>query len=314
MSSRVLSSIFISYSWEPHGTGAWVEKLATALTRFGFEVRLDSRDLRLGADLLRYMESCVRESDYVLLVCTPEFAAKANSGTGGVGYEKRVVTGELYHGSPEEKFIPILRAGSPADALPSYLKSKVYADLRVDADFDTQVRKLASALGYKSSPQQPQELPWDDDVTARLDAKVRLFEFATSRSGLGQAKWRAERWAEEWLDEWPFERLDEFFDAFEFGRFTMKKSRSAAEHFAIERLGEYDKNESYRYADLYEFLLDSRLRNSATATEQLADDLIQFDDAELRVFRRAYEVARSMGHSRAEAERFALEEAEAEYN
>ena len=90
---------------------------------------LDKWDLKPGADLLQYMESSVRESDFVLLVCTPRFAAKANSGAGGVGYEKRVVTGELFHGSPEEKFIPILLSGSPAEALPSYLKSKVLNSL-----------------------------------------------------------------------------------------------------------------------------------------------------------------------------------------
>ena len=309
----MLSSIFISYSWEPDGARAWAEKLARALKRVGLEIRLDAWDLRLGADLLRYMESSVRESDYVLLICTPEFAAKANSGTGGVGYEKRVVSGELYHGSPEEKFIPILRAGSPADALPSYLKSKVYADLRVDADFDAGVRELALTLGAGSNTQRSQEPPWDDEVTARLDAKERLFEFANSRSGLGEPKWRAGLWADEWLDEWSLERLDEFLDAFEFGRLTMKKSRSTAEDFALEWLREYEQNEFYRYADLYEYLLDAGLRNSAAATAHLTDELIQLDDAEVRVFKKAYEVARSMGQSRADAESSALEEAEAEY-
>lgn len=107
-------SVFISYSWEPAGNHAWVERLATALESHGVSVKLDAWDLRPGSDLLGYMETGVRESDVVLLICAPEFATRADSGVGGVSYEKRVVSGELYHGSPEEKFIPVLRGGSPA--------------------------------------------------------------------------------------------------------------------------------------------------------------------------------------------------------
>jgi hypothetical protein len=43
-----------------------------------------------GADLSQFMESRIRESRFVLLVCTPVFASKANSGVGGVGYEKQM--------------------------------------------------------------------------------------------------------------------------------------------------------------------------------------------------------------------------------
>jgi hypothetical protein len=82
-------------------------------------------------DLIRYMETCIRESDFVLLICTPIFAQKANAGVGGVGYEKSMVTGEIFEeAASTEKFVPILRKGSNEESLPSYLKTKVYIDFR----------------------------------------------------------------------------------------------------------------------------------------------------------------------------------------
>lgn len=306
-------SIFVSYSWEPAGTSVWVNRLAARLRESGHSVALDQWDLRAGDDLMEYMETGVRESDFVLLIWTPEFANKANSGAGGVGYEKRVVTGELFHGPAGRKFIPILRSGSPAEALPSYIRSKVFVDFREDSEFDASFRELSRALVSVPSKADPEDLSgpaWHEEVAERLDAKTRLFEFATSKTDLGEAKWWAEQWAGEWLTEWPVHRLDEFFDAFEFGRASIKKSRSSAEDFATGWLRETTENEFYRYADLYNFLWEESMRSSASATERLADELVQLDDSELQVFRMAYTAARGIGKSRTEAEQMTYDEAE----
>ena len=117
---------FISYARESDDLCAWVLKLATDLRAGGIDVTLDQWDLRPGADALKFMESAVRESDLVLLICTPQFAKKANSGVGGVGYEKAIVGAELYENSGTEKFIPILRSGNSSESIPSYMKSRVY--------------------------------------------------------------------------------------------------------------------------------------------------------------------------------------------
>ena len=116
--------IFISYSHDSPSHKQWVLKVATDLRANGVDAALDQWDLGPGDDIPQFMEKGLSEADRVVVICSKSYVDKANGGHGGVGYEKRVVSGELYHGSPEEKFIPILRAGSPADALPSYLKSK----------------------------------------------------------------------------------------------------------------------------------------------------------------------------------------------
>ena len=123
---------FISYSWDNDEHKDWVRCLATELQRNGVETRLDQWDTHPGMDVTNYMETCIRESDFVLLVCTPIFAQKANVGLGGVGYEKGIVTGEIFADAHStKKFVPVLRKGNPRDYLPSYLKSRMYIDFKV---------------------------------------------------------------------------------------------------------------------------------------------------------------------------------------
>ena len=131
-----IPTCFISYSWDSEDHKAWVCQLATALRSKGIDARIDQWEAQLGMDLSKYMEERIRSSDYVLLVCTPCFAERANTGKGGVGYEKGVITGEIYYGAQQTKFIPILRTGSVKKSLPSYLLNKLFVDFRDDFDFN----------------------------------------------------------------------------------------------------------------------------------------------------------------------------------
>src|SRR4030042_3356372 len=89
-------SCFVSYSWDSPQHKEWVLRLSTELVNKGVDIRLDQWDTYLGIDLPQWMETCIRECSYVLLVCTPAFAMKADKGEGGTGYEKQIVTGEIY--------------------------------------------------------------------------------------------------------------------------------------------------------------------------------------------------------------------------
>ena len=134
---------FISYSWDSEEHKEWVRNIAEALQRRGVWTYLDQWDINPGSDLTGYMESKIRESDYVLLVCTPDFAKKANLQVGGVGYEKVIVSGEIFQNiSKPEKFIPIIRSGDSRDSLPSYLMSKLFVDFREDNEFGEKLEEL----------------------------------------------------------------------------------------------------------------------------------------------------------------------------
>ena len=104
------ASCFISYSWDHDEHVAWVLRLAKDLRLNGAKVDID-RDVSPGSSLTAFMETSVRESDFVVMVCTPAFARRANERAGGVGYESQIVTGELYESVLSDKFVPILRGG-----------------------------------------------------------------------------------------------------------------------------------------------------------------------------------------------------------
>jgi formylglycine-generating enzyme required for sulfatase activity len=134
---------FISYSWDSEPHKAWVRKLATRLRDNGIDAILDQFHCKPGMDLTEFMEKSVRESSFVLLVCTPTFAQKANAGAGGVGYEKAIVTGEIFTGEAgQTKFIPVLREGEAKESLPSYLKSRLFVDFRDDTIFENRLEEL----------------------------------------------------------------------------------------------------------------------------------------------------------------------------
>lgn len=137
---------FVSYTWESPAHESWVLRLATRLRENGVDVVLDKWDLKLGHDLAHFMETAVRESDFVILVCTPAYAKKANAGEGGAGYEKQIVTGEMFRNENPSKFIPLVRRGSNDEALPTFLKSRNYIDFRNDPDFDSRLMDLLHQL------------------------------------------------------------------------------------------------------------------------------------------------------------------------
>lgn len=135
--------VFVSYTHESPSHKEWVASLCHALrTKGGVDARLDQWHLHLGQDVLHFVESEIRTSKRVLLVCTPTYARKADEGQGGVGYEKMVVTGELAADIASDKFICVLCAGTPEDAIPSFAKSRLFIDFRNDEEFEEKFDEL----------------------------------------------------------------------------------------------------------------------------------------------------------------------------
>ncbi len=167
---------FISYSWDGEEHKKWVRSLAEKLQHSGVWIYLDQWDLNPGASLTSYMESKIREADYVLLICTPRFAKKANDDIGGVGYEKSIVTGEIFYNiSSPEKFVPLVREGAPADSLPSYLKPKVFIDFRDDSKINERLEELLRHILKKPKYVRP-ELGAPPDLKPEKATRAPLAE------------------------------------------------------------------------------------------------------------------------------------------
>jgi hypothetical protein len=120
--------------------------LAERLRSDGVDVILDLWYSRPGQQVPAFMETAVRESDFVIVVCTPSYKRASDLRIGGVGYESQVLTGELLTGQDDGKVIPVLRAGEWREAAPSWALGKWYIDLRGDSPSETMYDALVRTL------------------------------------------------------------------------------------------------------------------------------------------------------------------------
>ncbi|CAB3801428.1 toll/interleukin-1 receptor domain-containing protein [Pararobbsia alpina] len=137
---------FISYTHEDESHQSWVRRFASDLLFQGVEVKIDQFDLKLGQDLFHFMEKGVAENEFILAICSPRYKAKANNREGGGGYETRIAASILGNNLLTDKFIPILRVGDSASAIPTYLMPALYVDFRNDSQYNVNLERIVSTL------------------------------------------------------------------------------------------------------------------------------------------------------------------------
>ena len=153
---------FVSYSWDDDVHKVWVAALATDLRRDGIDTTLDQWHVVPGDQLPAFMEKEIRESNYVLIICTPNYRLKSDRRWGGVGYEGDIMTAEVLTEGDHRKFIPVLARDRWEDSAPSWLRGKFGVDLS-SQDMYTKnypdltstilgTRSVAPPLGKKSKP------------------------------------------------------------------------------------------------------------------------------------------------------------------
>ncbi|KMV28345.1 SEFIR domain-containing protein [Photobacterium swingsii] len=145
--------VFISYSHDNEEHKDWVYKLATDLMAKGIDTILDQWDLELGANLPKFMENGLHDSDRVLVVCTDNYNSKSNNSLGGVGFENTILTTELMYNQQTTKFIPIIRSVSSQQKTPRCLASRLYIDFSNDEYIDDSFNQLVHEIyGLKLRP------------------------------------------------------------------------------------------------------------------------------------------------------------------
>ena len=115
--------VFISYSHDSSEHKQWVAHLSIKLRENGVDAILDQWDLYPGDDVPSFMEKHLPESDYAVLICTKRYVEKANSGEGGVGYEKMIVSAEMVENIDVGKFIPLIRQSGTTN-VPKIIETK----------------------------------------------------------------------------------------------------------------------------------------------------------------------------------------------
>lgn len=132
----------------------WVGRLATNLRTNGVDVLFDQWDLGPSADAAMYMERAVRDSDWVVVVCTDKYVEKANKGMGGAGYEKMIMTAELVKNQARKKFIPVVRTTN-FPTVPTFLESKIYVDFTDDSAYAESIETLLRAIHSAPTATKP---------------------------------------------------------------------------------------------------------------------------------------------------------------
>ncbi len=106
------------------------------------DVLLDVWDTRLGSDLASFMESGITSADRVIVVCSDQYVAKANAPTGGVGYEKNMLTPRLMDDLGSELVIPVIRNRTSSPKMAAFLGSAKYVDFLDDANYEEKYAEL----------------------------------------------------------------------------------------------------------------------------------------------------------------------------
>ena len=117
--------VFISYTKSTNEHQDWVKAMAASLRAAGVDARLDVWHLRPGMDVAQWMCNELDMADRVLLVCDELYAQKADGRHGGVGWEIRVIQGDLLQSQATnpDKFVPIVVTEDVADGMPTFIKT-----------------------------------------------------------------------------------------------------------------------------------------------------------------------------------------------
>ena len=134
--------IFISYAWAQEEVANFVHNyLEKDLHAAGFEVTLDTRDLKPGQDIKEF-EDRVKKIDHVVIIADPNYKKRSDYNIGGVGDEalnlQERIKEESHDHKPNSLSI-FLRSGTEITSIPDYIiesnkKIKRYNATRVQDD------------------------------------------------------------------------------------------------------------------------------------------------------------------------------------
>ena len=140
--SKEHPSVFISYSWDSEEHENWVTFLAAKLRENGVDATIDKFETQSKTvNLNRMMVEKIKNSDNILLILTENYAKKADTFQGGVGYETNLLI--RYIKDNLDKIILIMRhKGNYRKAVPFYLEGFHFIDFSDDSQFDIKFDEL----------------------------------------------------------------------------------------------------------------------------------------------------------------------------
>ncbi|OFY43676.1 MAG: hypothetical protein A2X18_09535 [Bacteroidetes bacterium GWF2_40_14] len=136
-----MNKIFISYSHEPLKFKKLTHRFADKLIELGLPIVIDKYDLRYGHNVDQFMKDIANVDlyNYILVICTTEYKARADLHVGSVGKEA-IELRKLIKDNPfQEKVIPVIieESKNPKSLLPDFFpENTFYSDLSKEFNFD----------------------------------------------------------------------------------------------------------------------------------------------------------------------------------
>lgn len=150
--------VFISYSWDSSEHRAWVKKLADTLEEIEeITVTWDGYDLDSLVDKNDFMETGIYDADYVLVVATAKYKAKADDRKNGVGLETFLASAVHWEAMLRDKRSKLIVLLREADSTPRYLKGHFYLDFSDNARYPGRVEELLALLQGKATSERPKK-------------------------------------------------------------------------------------------------------------------------------------------------------------
>lgn len=146
--------VFISYSWDSEEHQTWVANLAATLRKYGIEADFDASEVQ--SNLYQMMVDKIRIYDKIVVVATQRYTDKANSFSGGVGTETKLLLN--YFVNNESKIVVVKRGDCD---VPFYLKGYEFVDLTSEdkSSIENLVRKINDIPKYSLPPVKQEDCP-----------------------------------------------------------------------------------------------------------------------------------------------------------
>jgi hypothetical protein len=186
-----MPKVFISYSHDSDEHKSWVFDLASRLRQNGVDVIFDQFEARLGSDLPLFMEQGLSISNRVICVCSNKYISKANAGSSGVGYEKRIISSELMRDSSSAWVIPLIRNCTSQQRVPSFLSALRYISFDIDELYEASFYELLRDLHDQTNlpPLGKNPFEQNSDVVGLVDGVIQIKRsLATSTSSTGRVR------------------------------------------------------------------------------------------------------------------------------
>lgn len=134
--------VFVSYSWDNREHQQWVVDLTNRLRREGIDATMDLFETQQKTvNLNKMMIENIKQSDYVVIVLTEEYAKRADNFEGGVGFETLLTIPDIK--SNLSKLIFIMRHnGDYTKVFPFHIRDIYAIDFSNDSQFESKLEEL----------------------------------------------------------------------------------------------------------------------------------------------------------------------------